>query len=141
MQGKEKPRFRRATVILLLTLVAALLAASSHALDFTARTSIKVLHLAGIRAGYLRQQSLMQVRLIDGAVVDFPVTIECSGLTTLLLFSLISAFTIGLLRGALMPKLAWFVMAIGLGYAWKIGQLVEERLIFWVLSGFLHVCK
>jgi len=123
-KGKEKPLVHHATAILFLTLAAALLSTSCHALELTAGISTKVLSLAGIHAGYLREQSLMQVRLMDGAVVDFPVTAQCSGLTTLLLFSLISAFTIGLLRGALMPKLAWFTTALGLGYAWKIGQTV-----------------
>ena len=123
-RGKEKPLFHHAAVILFLTIVFAFFVASSYALDLTAEMTAKVLDLGGIQARYLRQQSLMQVRLMDGVVVDFPVTIEVSGFTTLLVFSFIFAFTVGLLRGALVLKLASFITAIGLGYAWKIGQLV-----------------
>ena len=123
-RGKENPLFHHATVILFLTVVLALFAASSYALDLTVGISTKVLNLAGIQASYVSQQSFVQIRLMDGAVVDFPVTVEVSGFTTLLVFSFIFAFTVGLLRGALLVKLAWFIVAIGLGYAWKIGQLV-----------------
>jgi len=123
-RGKEKPLFHHAAVILFLTIVLALFVASNYALDLTAEMTVKVLDLGGIQARYLRQQSLMKVRLMDGVVVDFPVTIEVSGFATLLVFSFIFAFTVGLLRGTLVLKLAWFIIAIALGYAWKIGQLV-----------------
>lgn len=123
-RGKEKPLFHHAAVILFLTVVLALFVASNYALDLTAEMTAKVLDLGGIQARYLRQQSLIQARLMDGVAVDFPVTIDVSGFTTLLVFSFIFAFTVGLLRGTLVMKLAWFITAIGLGYAWKIGQLV-----------------
>jgi len=122
--GKEKPLFHHAAVILFLTVVLALLVASSYALELTAEVTAKVLDLGGIQARYLREQSLIQVRLMDAVVVDFPVTVEVSGFTTLLVFSFVFAFTVGLLRGALVLKVAWFITAIGLGYAWKVGQLV-----------------
>lgn len=124
VKRKEKPLFQHATVILLVALVAVLFAASDYAMDSTAEISTKVLGLGGIQAAYLREQSLVQVRLKGGPVVDFPVTIEIAGFTTLLVFSIISAFTIGLLRGALIRKITWFILANSLGYAWKIGQFV-----------------
>ncbi len=123
-RGKEKPLFLHAAVILFLTIVLALFVVSNYAVDLTADMTAKVLDFGGIQAIYLEQQSLIQVRLMDGVVVDFPITVEVSGFITLLVFSFIFAFTVGLLRGALVLKLAWFIAAIGLGYAWKIGQLV-----------------
>ena len=118
-----KPSFHHAAVILLLTVILGLLAASSHVLRLTARISVELLDLMEIQAEYLSEESLIRVKLIDGAIVAFPVTIQCSGLITLLIFAVISAFTVGLLRGALITKLAWFISSISLGYAWKICQL------------------
>ena len=120
-----KPAFHHALVILLLTVIIALLAASSHMLRLTAHISVKVLDLMEIKAEYLSRESLMRVRLIDGAIVAFPITIQCSGLITLLIFAILSAFTVGLLTGALITKLTWFISSITLGYAWKTCQLAS----------------
>ena len=126
---KEKPFFRHAAVILFLTSIFALLAASSYVLESTARISAEILDLTGIEAEYLSQESLMRVRLIDGSIVDFPVTMRCSGLIPLLIFAFISVFTVGLLKGVLVTKIAWFISGISLGYAWKIGQLASAMAI------------
>jgi exosortase/archaeosortase family protein len=120
---KEKPMFRHALVLTCLALIVALFLATGYAWDLTARIATSVLDLSGIYTQYVGPQYLMYVRLIDGSVVGFQVLMECSGLITLLIFTFVSAFTIGLLKGNLKNKLIWFVLSAFVGFVWNISRL------------------
>lgn len=121
--GKEKPMFRHAVIQGSLALMVALFLASGYAWDLTARVSTMILNLAGIETKYVSQLFLMYVRLLDETVAGFQVLIECSGLITLAVFSFISAFTIGLLRGPLKTKLIWFILSVGVSLVWNVNRL------------------
>jgi len=123
--GKEKPAFRHAIIHVSLALIVALFLASGYAWDLTARMSVDILSLAGIQAEYVSPLFLMYVRLLDGTVAGFQVLIECSGLVTLLVFTFISTFTIGLLKGPLKIKLLWFTLSILIGFVWNLSRLAS----------------
>ena len=112
MSYKEKPRILHAAVQVALALAIAALTMSAYTWDFIARTTAEVLKIAGIKTAYVSDLFLLYVRLLDGRVVGFRVLLECSGLITLIIFTLISALTIGLFSGSLKVKLAWFIMSI-----------------------------
>jgi exosortase/archaeosortase family protein len=120
---KEKPALRHAIVLVSLALVIALFLASGYAWDLTAGTATTILNLAGIRTNYVGPQYLMYVKLLDGSVVAFQVLMECSGLITLLIFSFISSFTVGLLKGNLKTKLVWFMISAAVGFTWNLSRL------------------
>jgi exosortase/archaeosortase family protein len=121
--GKEKPLFHHAAIQVSLAIIFALFLTSSQAWDLIARICTNVLNFAGIRTQCVSSSSLVYVRLLDGMVVGFKVLVECSGLITLLVFTFISCFTIGLLKGALTRKLIWFVLSVAVGFAWNINRL------------------
>jgi len=123
--GKEKPAFHHAAIQVSLALVFALFLVSGQAWDLMARICTAALDYAGIQNEYVSPLYLIYVRLLDGTVVGFEVLVECSGLISLLVFSFISAFTIGLLRGALATKLIWFILSLGAGILWNLGRLIS----------------
>jgi len=120
---KEKPALRHAIVLVCLALIIALFLASGYAWDLTAKTATSVLDLAGIHSEYISPQFLIYVKLLDGSLVGFQVLMECSGLITLLIFSFVSAFTVGLLRGDLKTKLVWFLLSASVGFVWNLSRL------------------
>jgi len=120
---KEKPMLRHAIVMVCLASIIALFLASGSAWDLTARTATAILELSGIKTYYVSPLYLMYVRLLDGTVVGFQIWLECSGLITLLIFSFISALTVGLLKGDLKTKLAWFILAASIGFTWNLSRL------------------
>jgi len=124
-RDKEKPVLHHAAVQLSLALTFALLLVSGRAWDLIARICTMVLDYAGIQNEYVSPLYLIYVRLLDGTVVGFEVLVECSGLISLLVFSFISAFTIGLLRGSLVAKLIWFILSLGAGFLWNLGRLIS----------------
>jgi len=122
-QEKEKPIFRHAVVLAFLATIIALFLASGYAWDLIARMATAVLELSGVHTDYVSPQFLMYVRLLDGNVFGFQVLMECSGLITLLIFSFISALTIGLLKGDLKAKLVWFILSTSIGFLWNLSRL------------------
>jgi len=122
-QEKEKPTFRHAIVLACLATIIAIFLASSYALDLIASTATTVLDLSGVHADYVNPQFLMYVRLLDGSMHGFQVLMECSGPITLLIFSFISALTIGLLKGDLKTKLVWFILSASMCFVWNLSRL------------------
>jgi len=122
---KEKPAFRHAIVQASLALLVALSLTSGHTWDLIARMSVNILGLAGVQTEYVAPQFMIYVGLLDGTVVGFQVLVECSGLITLVVFTFISAFTVGLLRGSLKTKLSWFILSVGVGFAWNLSRLAS----------------
>ncbi|MCS7120153.1 MAG: archaeosortase/exosortase family protein [Nitrososphaerota archaeon] len=120
---KERPAMFHAFLMICLASVIAIFLASGYAWDLIARTAMVMLDASGIRTQYVASQYLMYVRLLDGSVVGFKVLIECSGLITLLIFSFISAFTIGLLKGNIKVKTAWFILSMSIGFIWNLSRL------------------
>lgn len=116
--------FVHAAVQGLLATTVALFLASSSAWDAMARTSTWVLNTIGVRTTYESVHFVMYVNLPAGSIAGFQVLAECSGLLTIVVFSFISVFTIGLLRGALSTKLIWFALSLIMGFAWNINRLV-----------------
>jgi len=123
--NKQKPAYRHATVQACLALIIAVFLASGYAWDLTARTTMKILDAAGIHTVYVAPEFLIYVRLLDGTVVGFQVLLECSGLITLLVFTFISAFTIGLLNGSLKTKILWFGLSVLVGFVWNLSRLAS----------------
>jgi len=121
--AKEKPAIRHAVIQIILASIIALFLASGYAWDMMAKTSTSILVSAGIHATYVSPLYLMYVRLLDGSVVGFQVLLECSGLITLLIFSFVSALTIGLLKGDLRMKLIWFLLSTFIGFTWNLSRL------------------
>jgi len=122
-QEKEKPTFRHAIVLASLATIIALFLALGYAYDLTASTITTVLDLSGVHTDYVSPQFLMYVKLLDGKLFGFQVQLECSGLITLLIFSFISALTIGLLKGDLKTKLIWFILSASIGFVWNLSRL------------------
>jgi len=120
----EKPEFRHAAIQGSLAIAIAAFLATSYSWDLTAQTATSLLNLGGIKTNYASALFLMYVRLLDGTVAGFQVLIECSGLITLAVFSFISTFTIGLLKGSLLVKLFWFAVSLAVGLAWNVSRLV-----------------
>ena len=123
--GKEKPMLSHAAIQLALASAIAIFLASGYAWSMIAHAAIGILHLAGIQTAYVDKFFLMYVRLLDGRVVGFHVLIECSGIFTLLIFAFISSLTIGLLKGSLKVKTAWFLISIIVGFVWNLLRLVS----------------
>ena len=123
--SKEKPMFLHAAIQLAFAFTLAAFLASGYAWDIIARTSASILDAAGIRTAYVSRLFLMYVRLLDGSVIGFQVLLECSGLITLLIFAFISSLTIGLLRGSLKIKIAWFLLSISIGFMWNLFRLTS----------------
>jgi exosortase/archaeosortase family protein len=121
---KEKPTIGHAVIQILLTLMIALFLASGYAWDVMARFTASILGSSGIEATYVSSLYLIYVRLANGSTVGFQVLTECSGLITLLIFSFISALTIGLLKGALTRKLIWFLLSVFIAFVWNLSRLV-----------------
>ncbi|MBS7614458.1 exosortase/archaeosortase family protein [Candidatus Bathyarchaeota archaeon] len=120
---KEKPMLRHAIIMVCVALIIALFLASGSAWDVTARITTAVLEASGVKTYYVSPLYLMYVRLLDGTVVGFQIWLECSGLITLLIFSFISALTIGLLKGDLKAKLVWFILSASIGFTWNLSRL------------------
>ena len=116
---------RHAAILVCFAVVLSLFLATGVAWDLTARASTSILEFSGISTRYVGQQYLMYVRLMDGSVVGFQVQLECSGLITLIVFTFVSAFTVGLLRGNLRNKLIWFLLSAGMGFVWNISRLAS----------------
>jgi exosortase/archaeosortase family protein len=121
--GKEKPATIHAIIQIFLASIIALFLASGYAWDIMARSATSILGSSGIQATYVSPLYLMYVKLADGSVVGFQVLVECSGLITILIFSFISALTIGLLKGALKRKLVWFLLSTSIGFIWNLSRL------------------
>lgn len=107
----------------LLALTVTLFLASDYSRDLTGKTATWILNTAGVRTEYVSPPCSMYVRLIDGTIASFQVLTECSGLVTIAIFSLVSTFTVGLLRGSVLKKMAWFLLSMGFGLAWNINRL------------------
>jgi len=122
---KEKPQFLHAAIQLAAAFTIAAFLASGSAWDMIARAAVSMLGMAGIQTAYVSRLFLIYVRLLDGNVVGFTILLECSGLITLLIFAFISSLTIGLLRGSLKIKLAWFLMSMSMGFLWNLFRLVS----------------
>ncbi len=114
---------RHAAILVCLAVILSLFLATGIAWDMTARASTSILEFSGIGTQYVGDQYLMYVRLMDGSVVGFQIQLECSGLITLLVFTFVSAFTVGLLKGSLRNKLVWFLLSAGMGFVWNISRL------------------
>jgi len=123
--NKEKPQFLHAAIQLAFAFALAAFLASGYAWDAIARAAISILNAAGIQTAYVSNLFLMYVRLLDGKVVGFMILLECSGLITLLIFAFISSMTIGLLKGNLKIKLAWFLMSLSVGFLWNLFRLTS----------------
>jgi exosortase/archaeosortase family protein len=121
---KGKPMIHHAVIQVFLTSVIALFLASGYALEIMAKSATLILNSSGIHASYVSPLYFIYVRLVDGSVVGFQVPMECSGLITLLILGLVSALTIGLLKGALKRKLIWFLLSAFIGFIWNLGRLV-----------------
>ena len=121
---KEKPRFLHAAIQLVFTSILAAFLASGYAWDAIARAAAGMLEAAGVQTAYVSRLFLMYVKLPDGNVVGFRILLECSGLITLLIFAFISSLTIGLLRGSLKIKIAWFLLSASVGFIWNLCRLV-----------------
>ncbi|RLI12144.1 hypothetical protein DRO35_03730, partial [Candidatus Bathyarchaeota archaeon] len=100
MSYKEKPQILHAAIQIALSLMLAALTMSTYTWDIIARTTAEVLKTTGIKTAYVSNLFLLYVRLLDGRVVGFRVLLECSGLITLIIFTFISALTIGLFSGS-----------------------------------------
>ena len=125
MSYKEKPQILHAAVQVALALIIAALTMSAYTWNFIAYTTAEALKTAGIKTAYISDLFLLYVRLLDGRVVGFRVLLECSGLITLIIFTFISALTIGLFSGSLKVKLAWFIMSIIVCFSWNIFRLIS----------------
>ena len=125
MSYKEKPQILHAAIQIALSLMLAALTMSTYTWDIIARTTAEVLKTTGIKTAYVSDLFLLYVRLLDGKVVGFRVLLECSGLITLIIFTFISALTIGLFSGSLKVKLAWFIMSIIVCFSWNIFRLIS----------------
>ena len=126
---REKPVFRHAIIQGVLALPIAFFFTSSHAWDLTARISSETLNLVGVETVYVPSLFSIYVRLMDGTLTGFQVLLECSGLYIVSIFSFISIFTIGLLKGSLLKKIVWFLLSIGVGLIWNINRLTSVIII------------
>ncbi len=123
--SKEKAMFHHALLQAFLSFIFALFLVSPYAWDLIARASMSILNIVGVQTTYVEAQFLIYLRLMDGTVVGFQILTECSGLITIVIFTFISAFTIGLLRGRLSIKLFWFALSIFLGFIWNLARLAS----------------
>jgi exosortase/archaeosortase family protein len=124
VQEKEKPMLNHAIILICLVLIITLFLASGYAWSFAALAAITLLNLADIHLEYVSPQYLLYLKLQDGSVVGFQVLMEYSGLITLLIFSFVSAFTIGLLKGDLKTKLVWFILSMCIGFVWNLSRII-----------------
>ena len=125
LQGKESPMFLHAGIQLAFTFVMAAFLATGYAWDLIARTSATILETAGIKTAYVSRLFLIYVQLPGNGIAGFRVLLECSGLITLLVFAFISSFTVGLLKGSLKIKIAWFLLSASAGFMWNLVRLVS----------------
>lgn len=121
---RTKPLFKHALVQGVLALGIVLLFTSGHAWEVTARITVWILDAVGLRTVYFRPLFMIYVRLMDGTLAGFQILAECSGLLTVVIFSFISTFTIGLLRGSILSKSVCFLLSVGVGFLWNINRLV-----------------
>jgi exosortase/archaeosortase family protein len=101
-------------------IVVAFFLSSSYCWNLTAGLATGLDSFFGVPARYLGEQLAIYVMLPDGRLAVFQVLLECSGLVTLMIFAFLSAFTIGLLKGSLKVKLAWFGLSLAFGYIWNL---------------------
>lgn len=91
--------------------------------DLTARASKSLLDLANISTNYVGSMYMIFVRLLDGSTIGFKILVECSGLISVAIFSVLFVFTVGLLRGSLRAKVTWLILGIVVGLIWNIVRL------------------
>jgi len=121
---KEKPMFTHALIQGLIATALALFLATRYSWNVTAQTVSTLLRLTGIDVSYVEDLLTMYVKLPEGISIGFKVLIECSGLVTISVFAFISVFTVGLLRGSALVKIAWLLLSIGVGLTWNISRLI-----------------
>lgn len=125
---KSKPMFIHALIQGILALVISVFLASENSWHLVARATSEALNALGVRTDCVTPVSI-EVRLMDGTLAVFQILIECSGIITVAVFSFISTFTVGLLRGSFLKKIFWFFLSVGVGFLWNINRLVLVLII------------
>ncbi len=120
---KERPRLYHALGLGVFACAIACFLASAISWDLTARIVSEILKIAGVSVDYVIPIRVMYCRLSDGTVVGFEFLIECSGLITVGVFTLIAVFTVGLLGGSLWVKSVWLLAGVSVGLLWNVSRL------------------
>jgi len=119
----RSPMFTHALILGLIALTVSFLLASGYAWELIGKTTSWILNAVGIKANYVGTLYWIYLNLRDGTLTVFQVVVQCSGLITVAIFSFIYTFTVGLLKGSLLNKIAWFLLSIGIGFLWNINRL------------------
>lgn len=121
--ARETPAFGHAIMLGILASLVIFSLTSPYTWDLTARVATVILNFVGVWTSYAGSLSPLYVRLMDGTVSCFHILLECSGLITVAVFCCIFTLTIGLLKGSLLGKIAWFILSVSVGLLWNINRL------------------
>ncbi|HIE14336.1 TPA: exosortase/archaeosortase family protein [Candidatus Bathyarchaeota archaeon] len=126
---KEKPVFKDALIMGSLSLTIGFFLVYKCSCSFIAFAVYSIISASGITAIYDEIHQTISIVLPDGTPVSFEVLSQCSGIVTIGIFAVISTFTIGLIKGRVHIKIAWFIVSLIVGFLWNINRLAIALLV------------